>query len=132
MCLSVAVLSCRVNPATFRMTQLFNPEQFMLVPCQETFENLKKDYLLSLGKHLKLDVKKAMQKGVIQHIVMKHLVSLKLFEGSVLESISDINVEIRKLELELELRKFDAQKERELRELEFKERERQVYSGGGG
>ena len=84
---------------------------------------MKKDDLLSLGKHLKLDVKKAMRKDVIQHIVMKHLVSLKLFEGSVLESISDINVEIRKLELELELRKFDAQKERELRELEFKERE---------
>ena len=57
---------------------------------------------------------------------MKHLVSLKLFEGSVLESLASSDtsdIEIRKLELELELRKFDAQKERELRELEFKERE---------
>ena len=125
-CLSVAVLSCRVDPATFRMTQPFNPEQFMLAPCQTTFENLKKDDLLSLGKHLKLDVRKAMRKDVIQHIVMKHLVSLKLFEGSVLESLASSDtsdIEIRKLELELELRKFDAQKERELRELEFKERE---------
>ena len=124
-CLSVAVLSCRVDPATFRMMQPFNPEQFMLVPCQTTFENLKKDDLLSLGKHLKLDVRKAMRKDVIQHIVMKHLVSLKLFEGSVLESLASSDtsdIEIRKLELELELRKLDAQKERELRELEFKER----------
>ena len=123
-CLSVAVLSCRVDPATFGMTQ---PEQFMLAPCQTTFENLKKDDLLSLGKHLKLDVGKAMRKDVIQHIVMKHLVSLKLFdEASVLESLASSDtsdIEIRKLELELELRKFDAQKERELRELEFKERE---------
>ena len=71
-CLSVAVLSCRVDPATFRMTQPFNPEQFMLAPCQTTFENLKKDDLLSLGKHLKLDVRKAMRKDVIQHTVMKH------------------------------------------------------------
>ena len=87
----------------------------MLAPCQTTFENLKKDDLLSLGKHLKLDVRKAMRKDVIQHIVMKHLVSLKLFEGSVLESLASSDtsdIEIRKLELELELRKFDAQKER--------------------
>ena len=51
---------------------------------------------------------------------MKHLVSLKLFEGSVLESLASSDtsdIEIRKLELELELKKFDAQKERELREL---------------
>ena len=98
----------------------------MLAPCQTTFENLKKDDLLSLGKHLKLDVRKTMRKDVIQHIVMKHSVSLKLFEGSVLESLASSDtsdIEIRKLELELELRKFDAQKERELRELEFKERE---------
>ena len=57
---------------------------------------------------------------------MKHLVSLKLFEGSVLESLASSDtsdIEIGKLELELELRKFDAQKEWELRELEFKERE---------
>ena len=67
-CLSVAVLSCRVDPATFRMTQLFNPEHFVLAPCQTTFENLKQDDLLSLGKHLKLDVGKAMRKDVIQHI----------------------------------------------------------------
>lgn len=55
---------------------------------------------------------------------MKHLVSLKLFEGSVLESLASSDtsdIEIGKLELELELRKFDAQKECELRELEFKE-----------
>ena len=53
-------------------------------------------------------------------------ISLKSFEGSVLESLASSDtsdIEIRKLELELELRKFDAQKEWELRELEFKERE---------
>ena len=70
------VLSCSVDPVTFRMMQPFNPEQFMLAPCQKTFENLKKDDLLFLGKPLKLDVRKAMRKDVIQHIVMKHLVTV--------------------------------------------------------
>ena len=59
-----------------------------------------------------------MRKDVIQHIIMKLSVSLKIFEGSVLESLVASDVEVRKLELELELRKLDAQKERELRELE--------------
>ena len=59
-----------------------------------------------------------MRKDVIQHIITKHLVSLKIFEGSVLESLVVSDVEVRKLELELELRKLDAQKEQELRELE--------------
>lgn len=61
MCLLVAVLVCLVDPTTFRMTQNFNPERFMVAPNQETFENLKKDDLLSLGKHLKFDVKKVMR-----------------------------------------------------------------------
>ena len=123
-CLSVAVLSCRVDPATFRMTQPFDPEQFMLAPSQEAFDNLKKDDLLSLGKHLKLEVKRSMRKDLIQHIVMKHMISLKIFDGSVLESLVSSDSEIRKLEIDLELRKIDAQREREIRELEFREREK--------
>ena len=106
------------------MTQPFDPEQFMLAPSQEAFDNLKKDDLLSLGKHLKLEVKKSMRKDLIQHIVMKHMISLKIFDGSVLESLVSSDVEIRKLEIDLELRKIDAQREREIRELEFREREK--------
>ena len=48
---------------------------------------------------------------------MKHLVSLKLFEGSVLESLASSDT------ADIEIRKFDAQKERQLREVELKERE---------
>jgi len=93
----------------------------MLAPSEEAFDKLKKDDLLSLGKHLNLEVKKSMRKDAIQHIITKHLVSLKIFEGSVLESLITSDVEVRKLELELERRKLDTQKERELRELEFRE-----------
>ena len=108
------------------MTQPFDPEQFMLAPSQEAFDNLKKDELLSLGKHLKLEVKKSMRKDLIRHIVMKHMISLKIFDGSVLESLVSSDVEIRKLEIDLELKKIDAQRERELRELEFREREKKA------
>ena len=93
----------------------------MLAPSEEAFDELKKDDLLSLGKHLNLGVKTSMRKDAIQHIITKHLVRLKIFEGSVLESLVASDVEVRKLELELELRKLDTQKERELRELEFRE-----------
>lgn len=57
-------------------------------------------------------------------LTSKHLVSSKIFEGSVLESLASFGTEIRKLELELALRTLDVQKERELREKE-KEREAQ-------
>ena len=89
------------------------------MPSQEAFDNLKKDDLLSLGKHLKLEVKKLMRKDLIQHIIMKYMISLKIFDGSVLESLVLSNVEIRKLEIDLELKNIDAQREQELRELEF-------------
>ena len=94
------------------------------MPSQEAFDNLKKDDLLSLGKHLKLEVKKLMRKDLIQHIIMKYMISLKIFDGSVLESLVSSDVEIRKLEIDLELKKIDAQRERESRELEFREREK--------
>ena len=62
----LAVLDCFADPAIFTMTQHFDPAQFMLAPSREAFDNLKKDDLLSLGKHLNLEVKKSMRKDVIQ------------------------------------------------------------------
>ena len=103
--------------ASFRMTQPFDPEQFMLAPSQEAFDNLKKDDLLSLGKHLRLEVKKSMRNDLIQRIAMKHMISLKIFDGSVLESLVSSDVEIRKLEIDLELRKIDAEKEKRMQKL---------------
>ena len=70
-----SVVNCVLDSATFTMTQQFDPGQFMLAPSQEAFDNLKKDDLLSLGKHLKLEVKKSMRKDLIQHIIMKHMIS---------------------------------------------------------
>ena len=38
----------------------FDPEKFMPEPCEDTFYDLKNDELISLGKHLKFEVKKGM------------------------------------------------------------------------
>ena len=49
-----------------------DPEQFMLEPSEDAFYDLKKNELISLAKHLKLEVKKAIRKHQIQDIVIKH------------------------------------------------------------
>ena len=62
----------------------FDPEKFMSEPSEDTFYDLKKDKFNSLAKHLKLEVKKAMRKHQIQHIIVKRLVGLQVFEETVL------------------------------------------------
>ena len=42
----------------------FDAEKFMSEPCEDTFYDLKKDDLISLAKHLKLEVKKALRKQI--------------------------------------------------------------------
>ena len=51
----------------------FDPEQFMLEPSEDAFYDLKKDELISLAKHLKLEVKKGMRKHQIQDVIVKQL-----------------------------------------------------------
>ena len=82
----------------------FDPEQFILEPREDAFYELKKDELISLAKHLKLEVKKAMRKHQIQDIFVKHLVSLKVFEEAVLETYETFDAEDKKLQFQLELK----------------------------
>ena len=59
----------------------------MVEPNQSTFEQLRKDDLILLGKHLKLEVKSPMRKREIQKLIMEHLVHVtKSFEQSVLST----------------------------------------------
>ena len=91
------------------------------------FLTLKKDDLKALGKHLNLDVKAAMKKAVIQRIIADHLVSENIVEEGSIEIpvvVSHVDAELRKLELQLELKRIDdkekARKDREeLRRLEL-------------
>lgn len=94
----------------------FDPEQFMLEPSDDAFYDLKKDELISLAKHLKLEVKKAMRKHQIQDIIVKHLVSLKVFEEAVLETYEAFDSEEKKLQFQLELKKLEMQERLEREE----------------
>lgn len=106
------------------MAQKFDLEEFLNSPSQEVFDSLLKDELITLGKHLDLEVKNSMKKDQTQDIILKHLVGLKLFNISLLESRLMPDVELRKLELQLELKKLEIQKEQELGERELQEKER--------
>ena len=55
----------------------FDAEKLMLEPCEDTFYDLKKGKLISIAKHLKLEVKKAMRKHQIQNIIVKHFKSFR-------------------------------------------------------
>ena len=100
----------------------FDPEQFMLEPSEGAFYDLKKNELISLAKHLKLEVKKAMRKHQIQDIVIKHLVSLNIFEEAVLETYEAFDSEEKSLQFQLELKKLEMQERLEREEKERLER----------
>ena len=68
----------------------FDEEKFMSEPWEDTFYDLKKDELILLAKHFKLEIKKAMRKHQIQNIIVEHLVSLKVFEETVLEQLKHL------------------------------------------
>ena len=86
----------------------FDAGKLMSEPCEDTFYDLKKDELISLAKHLKLEVKKVMRKHQIQNIV-EHLVSFKVFEQTVLETVETSDSELKKLQLQLEFKKLEMQ-----------------------
>ena len=104
----------------------FNPEQFMASPSVELFDSLRKEELVSLGEHLGLVVNKSMKKLVIQNALVKHLISVEVFDNAMMSRYaldSEMQYNLKKLELE------DKEKEREredkvrLRELELRELE---------
>ena len=122
-------LSCE----SFSMATSFNAENFMSEPDQDVFDSLRKDDLLALSHYLNLNVKKSWRKIDIQKVIVKHLISIDVFDESSLSSycvVSDI--EIKKLEInaQLELKKLEREErekegERERREKEnVKEKER--------
>ena len=82
----------------------FDAEKFMSEPNEDTFHDLKKDELISLAKHLKLEVKKALRKYQIQDIILRHLVSEGVSKEKVLEMYEAPKLELsdeRQYQLEL-------------------------------
>lgn len=107
----------------------FDAATFMSEPSEDTFAVLKKDELISLAKHLKLEVKTAMKKHQIQNIVLKHLVSEGIFKETILEKYEVPKLGLSELDYKLELQKMEMRERREEKERQerLEEKERQEW-----
>ena len=91
-------------------------------PDQDVFDSLRKDDLLALSLYLNLNVKKSWRKIDIQKAIVKHLISVDVFDESSLSSYcvaSEFDVTKLELHAQLELKKLESVErecERERRE----------------
>ena len=100
----------------------------MLDPDQDVFDGLKKNDLLALSTHLNLNVKKSWRKIDVQKAIVKHLISIDVFDESSLSSYcvtSDIEMKKLELQAQLEFKKLENEEKEREREREREERERE-------
>ena len=86
---------CELSCKSFSMATNFNAEDFMSEFDQDVFDSLRKDDLLALSLYLNLNVKKSWRKINIQKVIVKHLISIDVFDESSLSSycvVSDIEI----------------------------------------
>ena len=69
---------------SFSMATSINAENLMSEPDQDVFDNLRKGDLLALSLYLNLNVKKSWRKIDIQRVIVKHLISIDVFDESAL------------------------------------------------
>ena len=93
----------------------FDASKILKTPDLEGFDNLKKEELVLLAKHLKLNVKVSMRKQIIKNLVIDKLDDAEILGEEALElKVENVDAfKLKQLELEHELR---------LKELEMKER----------
>ena len=110
------------------MATSFNAENFMSEPDQDVFDSLRKDDLLALSLYLNLNVKKSWRKIDIQRVIVKHLISIDVFDESSLSSycvVSDIEIEKLEINAKLEFKKLENERERVREEREHEREERE-------
>ena len=64
---------------------VFEVSNFLEKPDLEEFDNLKKDDLVLLAKHLKIDFKASMRKLIIKNLVIDKLVDTNIFGEEILK-----------------------------------------------
>ncbi|VDI36073.1 Hypothetical predicted protein [Mytilus galloprovincialis] len=97
----------------------FDAGNFLKTPDLENFDNLKKEELVLLAKHLKLDFRVSMRKQIIKNLVIDKLVDEEILELEMKET-----EKIKELEMKerLEMDKKEKEDELKLKELEMRER----------
>ncbi|VDI42220.1 Hypothetical predicted protein [Mytilus galloprovincialis] len=109
----------------------FDAGKFLKTPDLEGFDNLKKEELVLLAKHLQLDFKVSMRKQIIKNLVIDKLVDAEILGEEALElkveNIDAFKLKQLELEHELKLKELEIRKEDELKlkqdELKFKQDE---------
>ncbi|VDI41137.1 Hypothetical predicted protein [Mytilus galloprovincialis] len=107
----------------------FDAGKFLKTPDLEGFDNLKKEELVLLAKHLKLDFKVSMRKQIIKNLVIDKLVDAEILGEEALElKVENVDAfKLKQLELEHELKLKELEMKRwrnKIKELEMKERVR--------
>ncbi|VDI11796.1 Hypothetical predicted protein [Mytilus galloprovincialis] len=117
----------------------FDAGKFLKTPDLEGFDNLKKEELVLLAKHLKLDFKVSMRKQIIKNLVIDKLVDAEILGEEALElKVETVDAfKLKQLELEhklklkelemkerLEMDKKEKEDEFKLKELKMKEKEK--------
>ena len=64
---------------------VFEVSKFLVKPDLEEFDNLKKEDLVLLAKHLKIDFKVSMRKQTIKNLAIDKLVDTNIFGEEILE-----------------------------------------------
>ncbi|CAB4026302.1 Hypothetical predicted protein, partial [Paramuricea clavata] len=91
----------------------FNPGEFMVEPTIENFNSLRKDNLVTLAKHLGLEVRSTFRKREVYDLIKEHFVKEKTFEQSVFMEQSINTVENTQISEDSEISEKDRQWQRE-------------------
>ena len=111
----------------------FELEKFVDAPTQEELKILKKDDLLSIAKHYKLeDIKRSMRKAAICNSLLRDFVKEEIFDESEVEYLEETEVgskaserlEMRRMEYELQVKRMEMEERQKNRELEVEERQK--------
>jgi hypothetical protein len=85
----------------------FNPGEFMVEPTIESFNSLRKDDLVTLGKHLGLEIRSTLRKHEVYDLIKEHFVKEKTFEQSVFMEQSINTVENTQISEDSEISEKD-------------------------
>ncbi|VDH94565.1 Hypothetical predicted protein [Mytilus galloprovincialis] len=95
----------------------FDAGKFLKTPDLEGFDNLKKEELVLLAKHLKLDFKVSMRNKLYKNLVIDKLVDAEILGEEALElKVENIDA--------FKLKQLDLEHELKLKELQLKEMEK--------
>ena len=96
---------------------LFEVSKFLVKPDLEEFDNLKKEDLVLIAKHLKIDFKVSMRKQTIKNLAIDKLVDTNIFGEEILElKVESVDaLKLKQLELDhvFKIKQLELEKTRE-------------------